>query len=209
MSNQNIRTYRKKFLQTLAISGGLLLLAFSIFPDSPAFKKQNLDIVTAETNNQTPVNLDLTSIQNAREIKLTKFVAITGADKIEFDYQFKLDDEKLKNLLEKSLAAGSNFQDIQFEVFADSNTENIAMGGLSESTFRLEGETYMGSVSFTFDKKTIPEYDSLTLRINNLSWEDYDDYQSALAEATKTNAISFEVPTALRYEGDWSFKVQK
>lgn len=48
----------------------------------------------AAIKDQTPIKFDLTSIQNGREIKLTEFVATT--DKIEFEYQFKLDNDNLK-----------------------------------------------------------------------------------------------------------------
>lgn len=205
MNNNNIKASGKKLLLTLAITGGLLLLAFSLFPDSIILKNQNSGVVTATTDNQIPVKLDISSIQNGREIQLTKFVATS--DKIEFEYQFKVYDENFKNLLEKRLAENSNCQDIQFEVFADNSTENIALGGTSESFFRLEEDTYIGSVTFNFVNKTIPKYSNLTLHINKLSWEDYDDHQAALAKATETKATSFDVPIALQYEGDWSFKI--
>src|SRR5574341_702188 len=47
-----------------------------------------------------PTKLNLSSVQNGREITVTKFVSTKK--KMAFDYQFKIDDPTLKTILEKT-----------------------------------------------------------------------------------------------------------
>lgn len=199
---------RKKRIAILGIVAALLLLVLTQTPVGAAIEQafgisRDSGVATVE-NNTIPTEIDLTSSQNGREIKLTKFVATKR--KLAFDYQFKLDDEQLKILLEKQIAANSNFQDIDLGLFVSGSTEDIFGGGDQESTFRVEDDTFYGSVIFTYTKETIPENADLTLHIYKLAWQDRDEYDTTFNKAIETNS-SFSVPWALQYEGDWSFTV--
>ncbi|WP_086350872.1 hypothetical protein [Candidatus Enterococcus clewellii] len=199
----------KRRIAVLAIVAAVLLLVLTQTPVGAAIEQvlgisKDSGVATVESS-EIPVNLELTSTQNGREIKLTKFVATK--QKFAFDYQFKIEDEKLKTLLEKQIAAGSNFQDIRLGLFADGSTEDMFGGVSSMSTFRMEGDTFYGSVVSTFDQEKIPENANLSLHIYQLAWEDRDEYEAKLAEAMENNSDSFSVDTALKYEGDWQFDV--
>lgn len=155
--------------------------------------------------------LDLTSIQNGREIKLTKFVSTKK--KFAFDYQFKLDDEKLKELLKKQSSPdrqfkklATNYQDIEIGLFADGDKEDIRGGGVYESSFRVDGDTFYGSVVATLNRDDIPEDANLTLHIYKLNWQDADELDQAFIEASLTDS-SFSVSNALEYTGDWTFEI--
>ncbi|MCB5952829.1 hypothetical protein LI951_12190 [Enterococcus sp. BWT-B8] len=201
---------RKKVMFILAAASIVFLLVMIKTPVGTALEKmfgisRDSGVGTVESHG-IPNKLDLTSIQNGREIKLTKFVATKK--KLAFDYQFKLNDEKLRTLLEKEIAAGSNYQDILLGLFAEGNMEDLFRGVLSYSTFRIEGDMFYGSVIAIFDKEKIPENAKLTLHIYRLHWQDWDEYEAVKAEAIKKAYSSFSVETALVYEGDWSFNVE-
>lgn len=196
-----------KVLTALAIIVAIVLIAVyetNLKKETKDCKSDNMAMVE---ENLTPAKLDLMSMQNGREIRLTKFMATKK--KFIFDYQFKLDDERLKELLNKQLAAGSNYQSIRFSLFADSDKSNdLVGGGISFSTFRIEGDTFYGTVNFTYDSKKLPDDTNLTLQISQLSWEDWDERRTAEAEANVSEAgSSFTVPTALQYDGEWRFDI--
>lgn len=157
--------------------------------------------------NAIPTELNLTSTQNDREIKLTKFVSTKK--KFAFDYQFKIDDEKLGTLLKKDIKAKSDHQDIQLGLFVKGETKDLFQGVQSYSTFRLDGDTFYGSVISTFDKESIPENAELSLHIYRLAWMDRDEYEAAESKAfaDPDNPQPFSVPTSLEYTGDWSFDI--
>ncbi|MGX7265351.1 hypothetical protein [Enterococcus crotali] len=157
--------------------------------------------------NAIPTELNLTSIQNNREIKLTKFVSTRK--KFAFDYQFKVDDEKLKTLLGKDMVAKSDHQDIQMGLFVKGDTKDLFQGVHSYSTFRLDGDVFYGSVISTFDTESIPENAELNLHIYRLAWMDRDEYEVAESKAfaDPDNPQPFSVPTSLEYTGDWSFDI--
>ncbi|MCB5953668.1 hypothetical protein [Enterococcus sp. CWB-B31] len=199
---------RKKGITILGIVAALLFLVLIQTSIGDAIEQifgisKDSGVATVE-NNMIPMELDLISSQNGREIKLTKFVSTK--QKFAFDYQFKLDDEQLKILLEKQISTNSNFQDIDLGLFINEGTEDIFGGGDQESTFYVEGDTFYGSVIFTYTKEKIPENADLTLHIYKLAWQNRDEYDAALNKAIETNS-SFNVPWALQYEGDWSFTV--
>ncbi|MGM0218008.1 hypothetical protein [Enterococcus sp. AZ126] len=157
--------------------------------------------------NAIPTKLNLTSTQNNREIKLTKFVSTKK--KFAFDYQFKVDDEKLKMLLKKNIAAKSDHQDIQLGLFVKGSTKDLFQGVHSYSTFRFEGDIFYGSVISTFDTESIPENAELNLHIYRLAWMDRDEYEAAKSRALadSDNPIPFSVAPSLEYTGDWSFDI--
>ena len=139
-----------KVLTALAIIVAIVLIAVYETNLKKETKDCKSDNMAKVEENLTPAKLDLMSMQNGREIRLTKFMATKK--KFIFDYQFKLDDERLKELLNKQLAAGSNYQSIRFSLFADSDKSNdLVGGGISFSTFRIEGDTFYGTVNFTYD----------------------------------------------------------
>ncbi|GHU41011.1 hypothetical protein FACS1894193_04180 [Bacilli bacterium] len=146
--------------------------------------------------------LDLISMQNGREIKLTKLVATKK--KLLFNYQFKLDDDRLKALLDKQLANGSNYQDISFSLFSSNDrTNNLVEKGLMTSTFRIKGNTFYGTVGATFNSDQLSDDTKLALQISKLAW---DEHQVAGVEPSKAGSSS-TVPTTLQYDGDWHFDI--
>lgn len=208
--------YKKQIIITLAIAASLILLAL-INPQINTAIKNALGIsqdsgVAMVENNGIESELNLTSTQNGREITLTKF--ISTKKKFAFDYQFKLDDEKLKELLKKQCSPDRkftkltpNFQDIEMGLFVDENTEDIRGGGTYDSTFRIEGDTFYGSVVATLDHEDIPNNAKLTLHIYKLLWQDAEELDQAFNEASKT-AAPFGVDNALEYKGDWRFDIK-
>ncbi|WP_207694423.1 hypothetical protein DOK67_0001020 [Enterococcus sp. DIV0212c] len=207
--------YKKQIVFTLAIAAILILMVI-INPQSNTAIKNALGIsqdagVAMIENNDIPSDLHLTSIQNGREITLTKFVSTKK--KFAFDYQFKLDDEKLKELLKKQSSPdriftknAPNAQHIELGLFVNDSDEDMFGGVSSQSTFRIEGDTFYGSVVATFTREKIPEDAKLTLHIYKLVWQDADELDQAFLEASKTNS-PFGVDNALEYEGDWRFDI--
>lgn len=207
--------YKKQILITFVTAVGALLIAL-INPQTNTAIKHALGIsqdsgVAMVEDHGIESELNLTSTQNGREITLTKF--ISTKKKFAFDYQFKLDDEKLKELLKKQSSPDrkfakltTNFQDIQIGLFVDSNNEDIRGGGMYDSTFRVEGDTFYGSVITTLNHEDIPNNAKLTLHIYKLLWQDAEKLDQAFLEASKTGS-SFSVGNALEYEGDWCFDI--
>lgn len=208
--------HRKKGIIVLVVAAVVFFLVWTKTPIGAAIEKafgisRDAGVATVESS-EIPVALDLTSTQNGREIKLTKFVATKK--KFAFDYQFTLDDEKLKELLQKRNSpdrvfkkSSSDAQDIQLGLFVEGNPEDIYGGVISESTYRVEGDTFYGSVISTFDQEKIPDNAKLNLHIYRLSWVDTEELDKAYNEAIQNNSNSFGVDTALEYEGDWSFAI--
>ena len=207
--------FKKQLIITLAIAASLVLIAL-INPQTNTAIKNTLGIstdsgvVTVEEHGiQTELNL--TSTYNNREITVTKFVSTKK--RFAFDYQFKLDDEKLKELLEKQQSPdrkftkfATNFQDLDIGLFVDGQTDDIRGGGMYNSTFHVEGDTFYGSVTATLNQEDIPSNAKLTLHIYKLMWQDAEELDQAFTEASKTNS-PFGVDNALTYEGDWRFDI--
>lgn len=203
------KSYKKKIAASLILAAVIFFIVITKTPVGAAIENalgisRDSAVETVE-NSGIPNKIDLSSTQNGLEIKLTKFVSTKK--KFAFDYQFRIDDEKLKILLEKEIKADSNFQDIQIGLFANGSTEDLFGGVTSMATFRMEGDTFYGSVVSTFNHDKIPENAKLTLHIYRLAWKDRDEYEAALAEAMANQGAPFSVETALAYEGDWRFAI--
>lgn len=207
--------YKKQLILSLVIAASIILITL-INPQMNTAIKNVLGISTdsgivAVEDNGIQTELNLTSTYNNREITLTKFVSTKK--RFAFDYQFKLDDEKLKELLEKQQSTDrkftkltTNFQDLDIGLFVEGQTEDIRGGGMYDSTFRVEGDTFYGSVTATLDQEDIPSNAKLTLHIYKLMWQDAEELDQAFVEASKTNS-PFGVDNALEYEGDWCFDI--
>lgn len=208
---KNFRFVSKNSVIRVLVAAIVLLLIITKTPMGVAIEKvlgigRDSGVETVEKN-AIPTVLNLTSIQNDQEIKLTKFVSTKK--KFAFDYQFKVDDEKLKTLLKKDVAAKSDYQDIQLGLFVKGGNKDLFQGVHSYSTFRFEGDTFYGSVISTFDTESIPKNAELNLHIYRLAWMDRDEYEAAKSEALADpdNPLPFSVPTSLEYTGDWSFDI--
>ncbi|MGX7201606.1 hypothetical protein BCR22_08900 [Enterococcus plantarum] len=207
--------YKKQIIVTLAIAASLILFALINPQINTAIKNafgisQDSGVAMVE-NNGIENELHVTSTQNGREITLTKF--ISTKKKFAFDYQFKLDDEKLKDLLKKQSSPNRvftkntpNAQHIDLGLFVNDRDEDLFGGVTSQSTFRIEGDTFYGSVVAMFNREKIPEDAKLTLHIYKLFWQDAEELDQAYIEASKTNS-PFGVDNALEYEGDWRFDI--
>ncbi|MBO0470003.1 hypothetical protein JZO66_05570 [Enterococcus sp. DIV0242_7C1] len=205
-------SYMYKIIISIALAALALLFIITKTPVGAAIeqafgisKDSGVEIVE---NNQIPTQLDLTSVSNGREIKLTKFVSTKK--KYAFDYQFELNDEKLRALLEKDIAVGNSMQFIDFGLFAEGSSEDLFGGVTQYPTFRIEGNMFYGSVVSTFTREKIPDDAKLTLVINRLWWQDNDDFMAAQAAAfaDPVHPQPFSVDTALEYEGDWRFEIE-
>ena len=203
--------YKKRVVLAVAMVAAILLILVAYPQINTAIKNmlgisQDAGVAVVESSG-IENELNLVSESNGKQITLTKFVATKK--KLAFDYQFKIEDDQLMALLQKDLAAGSNMQFIDLGLFANGQTENLFGGVSSGSTFRVEGDMFYGSVVAVFTKEKIPENAQLTLHIYKLSWQDREAYEAALAEALAATpqAESFQVGTALEYEGDWSFAI--
>ncbi|WP_206912033.1 hypothetical protein IGL98_000070 [Enterococcus sp. DIV0840] len=207
--------YKKQIIITFTTAAAVILIAM-INPQINTAIKNALGIsqdsgVAMIEKKGIQSELNLTSTQNGREITLTKFVSTKK--KFAFDYQFKLDDEKLKELLEKQSSPDRVFtknatdaQHIDLGLFVDDSDEDIFGGVSSQSTFRIEGDIFYGSVVATFNREKIPEDAKLTLHIYKLSWQDAEELDQAFIEASNTGS-PFGVDNALEYEGDWRFDI--
>ncbi|GAB2021777.1 hypothetical protein RyT2_08510 [Pseudolactococcus yaeyamensis] len=212
--SQILKHTRKKYnryivLATLIIIIAIVLIAVHEISLGTSSKKEvenfKSDRLTKVEKNLTPAKFDLTSTQNGLEIKLTKFMATKK--KFIFDYQFKLDDDRLQQLLDKELAAGVDYQNIFFSLFAPSDRSNdLVGGGITLSTFRIEGDTFYGRVNFTFNSNKMPDDTNLILQISELSWEEWNEHEGAEATASETGELS-TIPPALKYEGEWHFDI--
>ncbi|EPI11336.1 hypothetical protein [Enterococcus faecalis] len=203
--------FNKKSMAMLliaAIAGGLMIIiqvpvssaiekVFGISRDQAVKKVEELESET--------VNLNLSSTQNDLEIKLTKFVSTKK--KFAFDYQFKLRDDKLRTLLGKNTKGNIDKQMIDIGLTAEGSFENIYGGVGMLSTYRVENDTFYGSVISTFDETKVPKDKKLTLHVYSLEWIDMDEYDSAKNDAAGVTNGSFSVTPALKYEGDWSYPI--
>ncbi|WP_332407002.1 hypothetical protein [Pseudolactococcus laudensis] len=109
--NQTLKQNKKKHNRYIVLTGltliiGIILIAVYETSLGKNIKKEDVSsqsetLTKKAEENLTPAELNLTSTQNGREIKLTKFMATKK--KFIFDYQFKLDDERLKELLRAPL----------------------------------------------------------------------------------------------------------
>lgn len=167
---------------------------------------QNSAVAVIE-NNDISNNLLLKSIQNEKEITLTKFVSTET--KFGFDYQFKINDPYLKKLLEKEISANSNQQFIEYALFADGNNEDFVGGTLSSSTFYVENDIFYGSVLSSLTSNKIPKNANLTLHIYKLWWQDWQELEEAKNKALEDSEQKpFGVDTAIEYTGDWKFDIK-
>lgn len=206
--------FKNKITISFLLAATLLIMIFSNTEINATLKTffgitTDSGVETVEKNNiSTEINLK--STYNNREITLTKFVS-TG-NKYAFDYQFKIDDPRLKELLEKEINANEDSQHINFGIFLEGfeeENENLNQGIVSKSNFHVEGDTFYGSVIATSPHEIIPNNSNLSLHIYNLSWQDYDEYeQKKIATINDKNASTFMVDNALQYEGDWSFNIK-
>ena len=165
---------------------------------------QDTGVQTVESSG-VPTKLELRSVQNEREIVLTKFVSTKN--KMAFDYQFKIKDQKLKELLQKKIARNNYSQDIQLGLFREGSKEDLFGGVSSTSLYRIEKDVFYGSVISTFNKQKLVSQDQLTLHIYRLALEDQEQHDNELKEAIKASSRSFSVENALEYQGDWTFKI--
>lgn len=210
------KAYKKGILliieaAAIAITIGIILLTPQI--NTTIKNAMGLDVISKQEiepvktpDVPVPSMVNLTSTQNDLEITLTKFVFTKK--KLTFDYQFEIKDEQLKLLLEKNIAASYNAQDIMYQLFNEGDPEDLNSGVTSYSSFRIEGNTFYGSVTSTFDSDKIPEDAKLTLVINRLSWVDRDEFTAAANEALMdSEGTPFSVDNALEYSGDWRFNL--
>ncbi|MBL1228217.1 hypothetical protein IW492_03085 [Enterococcus sp. BWB1-3] len=166
--------------------------------------------ISSAEKNGIESNLNLVSESNGMQIALTKFIATKR--KMAFDYQFKIEDEKLKTLLERnsqsSESTTKNFDFIDIELYAEGSNENLYRGVAGGSTSRIEGDMFYGSVMAVFASDTIPDNTKLTLHITQLAWQDNEEVARAKAEATAIDPMApFSVDYAAAYEGDWVFDI--
>lgn len=213
------RNFQKKILIfTLAAAATVLLLVSFKTPISGAMEElfgiSRDPAVQAIEEKDIATTINLSSVQNGREIKLTKFVSTPT--KIAFDYELEIDDE-LRSLIEKNsqiatenplIKGGPTMQHIRFGLFEEGNTEDLIGDGGAGSTFRLEGNVLYGTGTANFSRDKFSENAKLTLHIYELSWQDYEQFQTVMAEAMEENSPSFSVPYAMQYEGDWSFDIE-
>ena len=139
---------------------------------------QDTGVQTVESSG-VPTKLELRSVQNEREIVLTKFVSTKN------NYS----------------------QDIQLGLFREGSKEDLFGGVSSTSLYRIEKDVFYGSVISTFNKQKLVSQDQLTLHIYRLAWEDQEQHDNELKEAIKASSRSFSVENALEYQGDWTFKI--
>ncbi|OFI46291.1 hypothetical protein BG262_04555 [Floricoccus penangensis] len=152
---------------------------------------------------------DIISESNSKKITLTKFVSTPK--KYAFDYKIKLSDDELntiKELINKQKEFDPKHregnQDIEYTLSDSTNKSQETEGGyFSYSTYRIEGNTLYGSVISTFTSDRIAEEAKLFLNIKSLSWGDYEILNSNI----QNGEPPYELPTALKFEGDWIFKI--
>ncbi|MGM0219478.1 hypothetical protein [Enterococcus sp. AZ126] len=199
-----------KVLLCAAVPMVLLLLFLNDSKISSAISKalgisQDSAVTTLENNNISN-EINLTSIQNEKKITLTKFVSTES--KFGFDYQFKIDNDYLKKLLEKEISANSNQQFIEYGLFSKENNEDLIGGAFTSSTFRVEGNVFYGSVMSSLTGKKIPNNTNLSLHIYKLWWQDRAEFEKAKSKALEDpEQKPFGVDTALEYIGDWKFDI--
>ncbi|MBS7578364.1 MULTISPECIES: DUF4179 domain-containing protein [unclassified Enterococcus] len=198
-----------KLIITLAIAASILLILITKNPVSAAIENafgisRDSGVATIEDQGIAD-QMDLVSTQNGQEIKLTKFVATKK--KFAFDYQFKIEDKKLKELLDKMSAADVKWQDIQLGLFAEGNDENLFGGVSLKSTYEVKNGYFYGTVIANFINETIPDNAKLILHIYQLAWVDQAELERAKNDAENNNINYYSVPNALVYQGDWQYQI--
>lgn len=207
--------YRKPIILTiLAVVSAILLL---VNPQINSAIRNVLGIsqdpgIAVIEDNGIDNNLNLVSKSNDLEITVTKFVSTKR--KMAFDYQFRITDEKLKNLLTKNSqtvdpwAKTVEFMDI--ELYVNGGTEDIYGGVSGGSTSRVEGDMFYGSYIADFVDDTIPENAKLTLHITRLAWQDEEEVAAKLSEARADPdpAATFTVENTIEYVGEWVFDIE-
>lgn len=193
----------------IAVIAGILVIVTQT-PVGSAIEKalgisQDQAVKKIEDGGNNPIDLNLSSTQNGLEIKLTKFVSTKK--KFAFDYQFKIRDDKLRKLLEKNAQSNIDKQMINIGLTTEGSSEDFYGGVGMVSTYRVENDTFYGSVISTFDESKLPEDKKLILHIYSLEWIDMDEYNSAKNNADGVTNGSFSVNPALKYEGDWSYPI--
>lgn len=123
-----------------------------------------------------------------------------------FDYQFKIKDQKLKELLQKK-----SLEIIILKIFnqgyLEKEAKKIYLGCKFNIVIQNREGCFYGSVISTFNKQKLVSQDQLTLHIYRLAWEDQEQHDNELKEAIKASSRSFSVENALEYQGDWTFKI--
>src|SRR5574337_685398 len=153
-----------------------------------------------------PTKLNLSSVQNGREITVTKFVSTKK--KMAFDYQFKIDDPTLKTILEKTGENKARPGSVMLGLFVDGNPKNLFGGVFSRDTYYIKDGIYYGSVDATFVSQTIPKHAKLTLHIYSLDWIDRERARPIIEKAEAEGSTGFTLgPSDVKYEGDWQFKI--
>lgn len=210
----NIIRYRKPVILTiLAVASVILLL---VNPQINSAVRNALGIsqdpgIAVIEDNGIENSLSLVSESNNIEITVTKFVMTKR--KMAFDYQFKIADEKLKNLLTKNSQTvdpwAKTFEFMDIELYVDGSDENIYGGVFGGPTSRVEGDMFYGSYVADFVDDTIPENAKLTLRITRLAWQDEEELATKMSEemADPDPAATFTVENTVEYVGDWVFDI--
>ena len=153
-----------------------------------------------------PTKLNLSSVQNGREITVTKFVSTKK--KMAFDYQFKIDDPMLKTILEKTGENKARPADVMLGLFAEGNPKNLFGGVFYSDAYYIKDGIYHGSVDATFVSQKIPKNAKLTLHIYSLAWTDRERVRPIIEKAEAEGSTSFSIgPADVKYEGDWQFKI--
>lgn len=150
--------------------------------------------------------LNLRSVQNNREITVTKFVSTKK--KFAFDYQFKLDDPTLKKLLSKTGENQASPPDIRLSLFEEGNPNDLFGGVTSYGTYYVKDGVFYGSEYATFMKNKISDNAKLTLHINSLSWRDKEKLNAAKNKSISEGGTPFTMIPDVKYEGDWQYKIK-
>lgn len=153
-----------------------------------------------------PTKLNLSSVQNGREIKITKFVSTKK--RFAFDYQFKLDDPTLKTLLDKTGENKASPPNIYMSLFEEGNPENLFGGVSSYGTYYVKDGVFYGSEYATFMKNKISDNAKLTLHINSLDWIDKEKLNVAKQKSISEGGTPFTMIPDVKYEGDWQYKIK-
>ncbi|WP_339101940.1 hypothetical protein [Candidatus Enterococcus clewellii] len=208
--NSFAKKYRK---YVITLSSVILIILFLMMNSDVTTAIKNVfgisqDLAVSITEDKkVPIKQNSESSQNGITISLTKFVSTN--QKYAFDYQFEIKSEELLELLKKEMKSGSDAQFIDFGLKTEEDDKDLNGGMAFKSTFRLEGNTFYGSVIASSMSKKIPNDANLILHIYKLWWQDRDEFEEA-----KRNALSdlekkpFGVESALEYEGDWSFNIE-
>ncbi|WP_321383493.1 hypothetical protein [uncultured Enterococcus sp.] len=209
-----ITRYRKPAIVTILAVAAVTLLLVNPQINSAVRNalgiSQDTGIAVIEDNGMEN-ELNLVSKSNNLEITVTKFVSTRR--KLAFDYQFKITDEKLKNLLVKNEQAvdpwAKTVEFMDIELYVDGSDQNIYGGVFGGPTSRVEGDMFYGSYIADFIDDTIPENAKLTLRITRLAWQDEEEIAAKMSDAMAAPdpTTTFTAENTVEYVGDWVFDI--